>query len=258
MQPLFSPSPQPLCLFKSSALFFPPPSPLKMVASSHLCSVLQIYFGPVPVSTAAHSSCRPYPPLCCPPLTLPLLPLYTGLNNFLPGHLLLSLLIPASLLVRQFSPCRLSSFCLHCLPLLPPCSVCLSLLSRSFGRYIFSRGSLHFGITLRAGVHQCRAVRTQPERLRGGYCHCGTIITSAVRQTAVCPHICMHTRTHTYIYIDSCEVSRTVIACLNLLLHGGIYWHCCFCTTSCHVSAFHFWCQQRQTYEQLKRELSGL
>lgn len=36
---------------------------LKTVASSHLCSILQVYFSPVPVSTAVHSACHPYPPL---------------------------------------------------------------------------------------------------------------------------------------------------------------------------------------------------
>ncbi len=133
---------------------------------------------------------------------LPLPPLYTSLNNFLPGEssFLFSSLLP-SWLVSSVSANFCSFFCfVYLLSLSPSFSPCLPLLPRSFSRYIFSRGSVHFGISLRAAVHQCRSARTLPERLRRGYCHCGTIITSAVRQTAVRPHTHTHAHTHTHTH----------------------------------------------------------
>lgn len=76
----------------------------------------------------------------------------------------------------------------------------LVLLPQLLSRYVFSWGSIRCGISLCAGVHQCLSARTQPERLHGGYCHCGTIITSAVSQTGVCPHIHTCTHIHTLLW----------------------------------------------------------
>lgn len=99
----------------------------------------------------------------------------------------------------------------------------LVLLPQLLSRYVFSWGSIRCGISLCAGVHQCLSARTQPERLHGGYCHCGTIITSAVSQTGVCPHI--HTCTH------SCELTAS-----SDRLHNVKNYFCCyFCLEHPHV-----------------------
>lgn len=84
--------------------FFPSSLSIKNACLFSPCSVLQIYFGPVPVSTAECAWWLSPSPHSPPPLPPSLLPLSTGLNHFLPGHLLLSLLITSSLPVGQFQP----------------------------------------------------------------------------------------------------------------------------------------------------------
>lgn len=69
-----------------------------------------------------------------------------------------------------------------------PAHLCPSGLPQTFSRYISSWWCAHIGIRILSGVHQCQGVRIQPERL---CCHCGTIITSAVRQAAAHPHTCV-------------------------------------------------------------------
>lgn len=137
-------------------------SPLEVIASSHLCLVLQIYFGPESFNTAEHGGCQPYLPVLCCPAAAPhpsLLLLYTSLNNFLPSFLPVGVV---SLRPSYASP----SFCFP--PLSLPFSLCPSLLPWSFSRYIFSGGGVRHGISLLSGVHQCQCAKIQPGRLCGG------------------------------------------------------------------------------------------
>lgn len=114
---LFSPSPQPPSLFTSSPLFF-----FLALYQKWFPLLTSPQFILVLCLLAAQGGCHLYPPpLCYPPLTLPLPPLYTALNNFHAGnlHLLLSLMITFSPVVAgRFSlgqRCAPSSSCLSSL-----------------------------------------------------------------------------------------------------------------------------------------------
>lgn len=165
-------------------------------------SLLPASFWPLPTlpdlfwscGSARHGGCQPYPPGCCCPAHLSLSP--AALNHFP--------LLP--FLFWSPHPSQIGQVSLGQLVFIPS-----FVFFPSTGHLI----SIFFQCVFLAletfpGFIGRRVARIHLERLRKGYCHHRTIITSAVRQTAVHPQTCMH--------IWACEVRRNIIVCLNVLL----------------------------------------